>query len=161
MDDIKKEFEDVKKLTENIERSQHDRLKHDTSHEEELIQASEQKASKEEETKVNAWENKELNSTSKEELKKEKEEDEKNHSLFFKEDFNYRKEFPEIKLTILWVIGSLFIFIGSWFAGHLRENIGLSVPSYAMIMVISFLFILLGGFMWIAIAVIVCHEDLD
>ena len=146
MDDIKKEFEEVKKLTENIERSQHDRLKHDLIHEEELIKASEEKVSKEEPKK---------------EEEKENEEPEKNHSLFFKEDFNYRKEFPEIKLTILWVIGSLFIFVGSWFAGHLRENIGLSIYSYMVIVVISFLFILLGGFMWIAIAVIVCHEELD
>lgn len=144
MDDIKKEFEEVKKLTENIERSQQDRPKQDSSHEEELIKVSKQNTSKEDSMKEG-----------------EKEESEKNHSLFFKKDINYRKEFPEIKLTILWVIGSLFIFIGSWFAGHLRENIGLSIYSYMVIVVISFLFILLGGFMWIAIAVIVCHEELD
>ncbi|MCK5476490.1 MAG: hypothetical protein KAI55_01065 [Candidatus Aenigmarchaeota archaeon] len=144
MDDIKKEFEEVKKLTENIERSQQDRPKQDSSHEEELVEISKQNTSKEDSMKEG-----------------EKEESEKNHSLFFKKDINYRKEFPEIKLTILWVIGSLFIFIGSWFAGHLRENIGLSIYSYMVIVVISFLFILLGGFMWIAIAVIVCHEELD
>ncbi|MCK5177129.1 MAG: hypothetical protein KAQ92_05365 [Candidatus Aenigmarchaeota archaeon] len=75
------------------------------------------------------------------------------------EEIDYKKEFPEIKLTILWIIGSIFIFVGSWFAGHLRENIGLSTFSYATIVIISFLFILLGGFRWIMIAVIVCHEE--
>ena len=74
---------------------------------------------------------------------------------------NYKKEFPEKKLTMLWIIGSIFVFIGAWFAGHLRENIGLSFINYILVALISFLFILFGSFMWITIAVVICHEELE
>ncbi|RLG13385.1 MAG: hypothetical protein DRN66_04275 [Candidatus Nanohalarchaeota archaeon] len=121
MDDIKKEFEEVKKSTESVA----------------VPEATEPPEVKKEEK-----------------VDREKKTEQK-------EKTNYRKEFPEAKLTLLWIIGSLFIFIGSWFAGHLRENIGLSGFAYAAIIVVSFLFILLGGFMWITIAVIICHEELE
>lgn len=68
-------------------------------------------------------------------------------------------EIPELKLIIFWILGSIAILFGSWIAGHVEQTLGVTTESYALALVVAFLLILFGGFMWIAVAVAVSEEE--
>lgn len=59
------------------------------------------------------------------------------------------------KLVFSWALGGLFILLGVWIINNLRMTIGVSELSYTIAMLVSYIFILIGGLLWINIAVAV------
>ena len=59
----------------------------------------------------------------------------------------------------LWVLGTLSILVGAVMAGNLQWVEGTTEASFILSVVISFLFILFGGALWISSAVNARHEQ--
>jgi uncharacterized BrkB/YihY/UPF0761 family membrane protein len=57
------------------------------------------------------------------------------------------------RMTIFWVIGTACILLGTMIAGHLDKTLGVTDISYTLALVTAFVLILLGGFLWISVAV--------
>jgi hypothetical protein len=62
------------------------------------------------------------------------------------------------KLVLSWILGGGFITLGIWILNNLEMGIGVSEMSYAIAMIVSFIFILLGGLLWINVSVAVKHK---
>ena len=59
----------------------------------------------------------------------------------------------ESKPFFLWILGALMIMFGALIAGQARYDVlGATTSSFAIAMLISFIFILLGGLFWITVA---------
>lgn len=56
------------------------------------------------------------------------------------------------KLVFLWIIGSFLIFFGALIAGKIERGLGVSDAMFFSTLMISYLFILIGGLLWISIA---------
>lgn len=66
---------------------------------------------------------------------------------------------PEGRLIIFWIMGSLAILFGAWIAGNVERALGTTDLSFILALIVAFLLILFGGFLWIAVAVGVAHEE--
>ena len=59
------------------------------------------------------------------------------------------------KTVLLWILGSISIFIGSMIAGRLDFGLGVNEPGFVLALVISLMFFLMGGLLWISVALAV------
>ncbi len=59
----------------------------------------------------------------------------------------------ESKPFFLWIIGSILIVFGAFVAGQARPDVlGATTTSFGIAILVSFIFILLGGLFWITVA---------
>lgn len=59
----------------------------------------------------------------------------------------------ESKPFFLWVLGAALITFGALIAGQARYDVlGATATSFAIALLVSFIFILLGGLFWITVA---------
>lgn len=56
------------------------------------------------------------------------------------------------KAVILWVVGSLLILFGSMIAGKLEMEVGVTWSSFLFALSIALILIMVGGLLWISIA---------
>jgi hypothetical protein len=59
----------------------------------------------------------------------------------------------------LWILGSIFLFIGSMLAANVEVVEGATAWSLGLAALISFALILVGGLCWISSAINVCKEE--
>ncbi len=52
-------------------------------------------------------------------------------------------------LIISWIVGGLFLLFGVWIINNLEFGIGVSDFSYALAIIVSLIFILIAGLLWI------------
>ncbi len=62
------------------------------------------------------------------------------------------------RAAALWVLGGLCILIGAMIAGNLDNDLGVTNTGFALALVLSFILILLGGLMWIAVSISIKRE---
>ena len=62
------------------------------------------------------------------------------------------------KLIFSWILGGIFLFIGVWILNNLEFGLGVSEAGYVIALVVSLIFILLGGLLWINTSVGVRHH---
>jgi hypothetical protein len=58
----------------------------------------------------------------------------------------------------LWILGSVFFFLGSMIAGNVEWVEGTTTLSYEISILISFVLFLIAGLLWISAAVNARHE---
>jgi len=63
-----------------------------------------------------------------------------------------------VKLVGVWVIGGVFMLLGTWIVQNLEFNVGVSGFSYAVAMLIALVLFLLTGLAWISVAVATRHK---
>lgn len=56
------------------------------------------------------------------------------------------------RITFLWVFGAVFILLGSMIAGRIDKTLGVTDISYVLAILISFIFFLIGGLLWISVS---------
>jgi len=59
------------------------------------------------------------------------------------------------KTVFLWILGSISIFLGSMIAGKLDLSPGVNEIGFILALVISIMFLLVGGLLWISVALAV------
>ena len=59
------------------------------------------------------------------------------------------------KIVTFWVLGSICILFASMIAGHLEKGLGVSDLGFTLALLISFVLFLVGGLLWISVAVAV------
>jgi len=59
----------------------------------------------------------------------------------------------------LWLLGTIFAFLGGLFAGNLRWLDGTTQFSYGLSLALTFIFLLLAGMFWISSAVNARREE--
>ena len=59
------------------------------------------------------------------------------------------------KTVFLWILGSISIFLGSMIAGKLDFSPGVNEIGFILALVISVMFFLVGGLLWISVALAV------
>jgi hypothetical protein len=52
-------------------------------------------------------------------------------------------------LIFSWLIGGVFLLFGVWIINNLEYGIGVSEFSYAIAIIVSLIFILIAGLLWI------------
>lgn len=57
------------------------------------------------------------------------------------------------RAALLWFLGGLCILFGATIAGNAEEKLGMTGMGYLLALFVSFALILLGGLMWIAVAI--------
>lgn len=62
------------------------------------------------------------------------------------------------KTVILWIFGSIAIFLGSMIAGKLDLISGVSEIGFVLAVVISIMLLMIGGLLWISVAIAVKHS---
>lgn len=62
------------------------------------------------------------------------------------------------KLVFSWILGGIFLTLGIWILNNLRFGLGVSELSYATAMLVSLIFILIAGLLWINVSVAVKHK---
>jgi len=60
-------------------------------------------------------------------------------------------------MVTFWVLGAITIMFGAMIAGRLDRTLGVSDLSYSIALLMSFILFLLGGILWISVAVAVKH----
>ena len=63
-----------------------------------------------------------------------------------------------VKLVGVWVVGGVFMLLGSWIIQNLEFNVGVSEVSYVLALLIAFLMFLIAGLAWISVAVATKHK---
>jgi hypothetical protein len=63
-----------------------------------------------------------------------------------------------MKLVGTWIGGGFFFLAGTWIVNNLKLETGVSDISYALALVIAFIFFLIGGLAWINVAVAAKHK---
>jgi len=63
-----------------------------------------------------------------------------------------------MKLVGTWIVGGFFLLAGTWIMNNLRLETGVSDISYALALVIAFIFFLVAGLCWINVAVAAKHK---
>ena len=63
-----------------------------------------------------------------------------------------------IKLVGVWVLGGVFMLLGTWIIQNLEFNVGVSSISYVLALLIAFVLFLLAGLSWISVAVATRHK---
>ena len=71
---------------------------------------------------------------------------------------HYKEEVSEGKLILLWFLGSVFVFIASWIAGRVEWVYGTTPFSFWFSVLLSFILFMIGGFLWIVVAVLVSQS---
>ncbi len=71
---------------------------------------------------------------------------------------SYREDTNEIKLISLWFLGTIFVFIASWIAGHVEWVYGTTPFSFWFSIILSFVLFMAGSFLWMVVAVIVAQS---
>jgi hypothetical protein len=61
------------------------------------------------------------------------------------------------KTVFLWIFGAVSIFIGSMIAGRLDFSLGVNEIGFILASVISIMLFLVGGLLWISVALAVKH----
>jgi hypothetical protein len=59
----------------------------------------------------------------------------------------------EVKLVVVWALGSMLLLAGTWIMSNLELTIGVTSVSYAIALLASFVLYLLAGICWISVAV--------
>ncbi|MBN2330220.1 MAG: hypothetical protein JXC85_00215 [Candidatus Aenigmarchaeota archaeon] len=59
----------------------------------------------------------------------------------------------ELKLVLVWALGSLLLMAGTWIMGNLELTIGVTSVSYAIALLAAFILLMLAGLCWISVAV--------
>lgn len=59
------------------------------------------------------------------------------------------------KIATFWVLGTVCILLGSMISGHLEKGLGVSDLSFSFALLIAFVLFLLGGLLWISVAIAV------
>lgn len=59
------------------------------------------------------------------------------------------------KIAAFWIVGALAIFIGSMIAGRLEVTLGTSDLGLLVAALVAFVLFLLGGLLWISVALAV------
>ena len=62
------------------------------------------------------------------------------------------------KTVLLWIFGSIAIFLGSMIAGRLDFGLGVNEPGFILALVISIMLLMIGGLLWISVAIAVKHS---
>lgn len=57
------------------------------------------------------------------------------------------------KMVLFWVLGAVCIMFGSMVAGRLEGGVGVTGISYTFAFAVAFILFLLGGLLWISVAV--------
>jgi uncharacterized membrane protein len=57
------------------------------------------------------------------------------------------------KIVSFWVLGTACILFGSMIAGHLEKGLGVTDLGFSLALLISFVLFLVGGLLWISVAV--------
>lgn len=63
-----------------------------------------------------------------------------------------------MKLVGTWIAGGFFFLTGTWIVNNLRLETGVTEISYALALVIAFIFFLIAGLAWINVAVAAKHR---
>jgi len=63
-----------------------------------------------------------------------------------------------LKLVGIWVLGGVFMLLGTWIIQNLEFNVGVSSFSYAVALLIALVLFLLTGLAWISVAVATRHK---
>ncbi|MEM5882728.1 MAG: hypothetical protein QXQ77_00605 [Candidatus Aenigmatarchaeota archaeon] len=59
------------------------------------------------------------------------------------------------KIVTFWVLGAICILFASMIAGHLEKGLGVSDMSFSLALLVAFILFLVGGLLWISVAVAV------
>ncbi len=62
-----------------------------------------------------------------------------------------------VKLVVTWIIGGIFLLMGTWIVQNLELNIGVSQFSYILALLIALILFLITGLCWISVAVATRH----
>lgn len=58
-----------------------------------------------------------------------------------------------LKIVAFWVLGAFCILFGSMIAGRVEKGLGVDETSFYIALLASFILFLLGGLLWIAVAI--------
>jgi hypothetical protein len=61
------------------------------------------------------------------------------------------------KLVFSWILGGVFLLLGVWIINNLKLTLGVSEVSYAIAIIIAFIFILVAGLLWINVSLAIRH----
>ena len=67
----------------------------------------------------------------------------------------YRRIRKSWKIAAFWIVGALAIFLGSMIAGKLEVTLGTSDLGLLVAALVAFVLFLLGGLLWISVAIAV------
>lgn len=59
----------------------------------------------------------------------------------------------EVKMVLVWALGSLMLLAGTWIMSNLELTIGVTSISYVIALLAAFVLYLLAGMCWISVAV--------
>lgn len=59
------------------------------------------------------------------------------------------------KIVSFWILGTFCVLFGSMIAGHLEKTLGVTELGYFLALLISFVLFLIGGLLWISVAIAV------
>lgn len=59
------------------------------------------------------------------------------------------------KIVTFWILGTFCVLFGSMIAGHLEKTIGVTELGYFLALLVSFILFLIGGLLWISVAIAV------
>ncbi len=59
----------------------------------------------------------------------------------------------EVKMVLVWALGSLLLLAGTWIMSNLELTIGVTSISYVIALLAAFVLYLLAGMCWISVAV--------
>ena len=57
------------------------------------------------------------------------------------------------KMVLFWALGTICVMAGSMVSGHLESGSGVTGISYTFALVFAFILFLLGGLLWISVAI--------
>jgi len=57
------------------------------------------------------------------------------------------------KMVLFWVLGTVCIMAGSMVSGNLEGGSGVTGLSYTLALAVSFILFMLGGLLWISVAI--------
>jgi hypothetical protein len=63
-----------------------------------------------------------------------------------------------VKLVGVWILGGVFLLLGTWIIQNLELNVGVSGFSYALALLIALVLFLLTGLAWISVSVATRHK---
>ncbi len=61
------------------------------------------------------------------------------------------------KIVGFWILGTVCILLGSMISGRLEKTLGVTTTSFMLALLISFVLILMGGLLWISVAIASKH----
>jgi len=63
-----------------------------------------------------------------------------------------------VKLVGVWILGGVFMLLGTWIIQNLELNVGVSGFSYMLALLIALVMFLLTGLAWISVSVATRHK---